>query len=257
MINVLDRAYEHPLPLEEGASMPLAGGIMQYGHQCGMVWGGALAAGAEAYRLHGPGPKAETAAVIAAQRLLEAFRASNKGVNCLEITGTDLKSAMQSIKYFLFKGGVIGCFRMAARSAPIVFNAIDAALSEEPVQVPSPPVSCTAILAGKMGASDLQTVMAAGLAGGIGLCGGACGALGAAIWITVMRVSEEEEKKPDYKDPRALALIDRFQESTDMKFECSEIVGRKFENVDDHAGYLRDGGCSELIEELATAVTAE
>ena len=52
-------------------------------------------------------------------------------------------------------------------------------------------------------------------------------------------------------NPRAGDAIDRFLESTDFEFECSEIVGRKFENVDDHADYLRDGGCSEIIEALA------
>ena len=31
--------------------MPLAGGFMGYGYQCGMLWGAALAAGAQAYRL--------------------------------------------------------------------------------------------------------------------------------------------------------------------------------------------------------------
>ena len=41
---------------------------------------------------------------------------------------------------------------------------------------------------------------------------------------------------------------------TDNTFECSGIVGRKFENVHDHAGYLSEGGCSELIEGLAAAV---
>lgn len=46
--------------------MPFAGGIMQRGYQCGMIWGAALAAGAEAHRLHGPGPQAETAAIMAA-----------------------------------------------------------------------------------------------------------------------------------------------------------------------------------------------
>ena len=46
--------------------------------------------------------------------------------------------------------------------------------------------------------------------------------------------------------------IDRFVESADYEFECSEIVGRKFENIGDHAGYLRDVGCSEIIEALAT-----
>lgn len=42
-----------------------------------------------------------------------------------------------------------------------------------------------------------------------------------------------------------------FEERASMFFECSEIVGRKFEDIDDHAGYLREGGCSELIEVLA------
>jgi len=46
--------------------------------------------------------------------------------------------------------------------------------------------------------------------------------------------------------------IDRFIRSTDFKYECSEIVGRRFENIGDHAGYLRDGGCSEIIEVLAS-----
>ena len=43
-----------------------------------------------------------------------------------------------------------------------------------------------------MGESDIHAVMASGLAGGIGLCGGACGALGAAIWILGMKIGKEE-----------------------------------------------------------------
>ena len=39
--------------------------------------------------------------------------------------------------------------------------------------------------------------------------------------------------------------------SADYELECADIVGRKFENVDDHAGYLRDGGCSKIIDVLA------
>ncbi len=39
--------------------MPMAGELEQMGFQCGQLWGAALAAGAEAYRLFGPGPRAE------------------------------------------------------------------------------------------------------------------------------------------------------------------------------------------------------
>jgi len=158
---------------------------------------------------------------------------------------------MQVVRYFLIKGGPIGCMRMAARYAPVAFSEINSALSEKHIEAPSPPVSCTAMLAQKMGVSDMHMVMAAGFAGGIGLSGGACGALGAAIWIIGMNSSKERVGKIDFKDPRALDAIDRFLKCTDYEFECSEIVGRRFENIDDHAGYLRDGGCSKIIEVLA------
>ena len=233
--------------------MPLAGGIMQHGYQCGMIWGATLAAGAQAYRLLGPGPQAETAAVNAAQRLVESFRARNKNINCQEITNIDKSSStMQMIMYFLIKGGTIGCMRMAAKYAPVAFSEINTALSEKHIEAPSPPVSCAAMLAQKMGVSDMHTVMAAGFAGGIGLCGGACGALGAAIWIIGMNSSKEGPVKIDFKNPKAIETIERFMKCTDFEFECSKIVGRKFENIHDHACHLRDGGCSKIIEVLAT-----
>ncbi|MCD4827934.1 MAG: C-GCAxxG-C-C family protein [Candidatus Cloacimonetes bacterium] len=252
LCNVLDRAFEHPLKLEEHASMPLAGGIMQRGYQCGMLWGAALAAGAQAYRLHGPGPQAETGAIVAAQRLVESFLARNKSIDCFEITDTKWHSSMQVLRYFI-KGGPIGCFHMATKYAPAAFSEINAALSETHIEPPSPPVSCAAMLARKVGASDMHTVMAAGFAGGIGLCGGGCGALGAAIWIIGMNSGQGRAANIDFKDPKALDAIERFLKCTGDKFECSEIVGRRFENVDDHAGYMRDGGCAAIIE----ALTAE
>jgi hypothetical protein len=233
--------------------MPFAGGIMQHGYQCGMIWGATLAAGAEAYRLYGKVPEAEARAITAAQRLVESFRALNDNINCLEITDIDKSSStMQMIKFFLVKGGSIGCMRMAAKYAPVAFSEINTALSERIVETPALPVSCAAMVAQKMGASDMHTVMAAGFAGGIGLCGGACGALGAAIWLIALKSGKAAEGKIDFKDPRAKNAIDRFVKCTDFKFECSEVVGRKFENIDDHAGYLRDGGCSKLIEVLAS-----
>jgi len=234
--------------------MPFAGGMLQHGFQCGMIWGATLAAGAQAYRLLGPGPQAEAQAIIAAQRLVESFRTCNNYINCLEITDIDKSSSTtQMIMYFLIKGGSIGCFRMAARYAPVAFSEINAALSEKHTEAPSPPVSCAAMLAQEMGVSDLHAVMVAGFAGGIGLCGGACGALGAAIWISRMNSIKERGGKVDFNDPGAIDTIDRFVKCTDFEFECSKIVGRKFKNIDDHAGYLRDGGCSKIIEVLANS----
>jgi len=57
--------------------------------------------------------------------------------------------------------------------------------------------------------------------------------------------------KVEFNSPEATEAIDRLLQSSDGEFECSKIVGRKFEDVADHAGYLRDGGCSKIIEALA------
>ncbi len=238
---------------EEQAAMPFAGGIMQHGYQCGMIWGATLAAGAQAYRLFGRGPQAETRAITAAQSLVESFRSRNNNINCLQITGLDKSSStMQVINYFLIEGGTISCMRMAVGYAPRAFNVINTAFSDEDIRVPSPPVNCASIVAQKMDVSDMQKVMVAGFAGGIGLCGGACGALGAAIWIIGMNSLKEGVNKTDFKNPRALDAIDRFIKCTDNEFQCAKIVGRRFMDVDDHAAYLRNGGCSKIFEALAT-----
>jgi Putative redox-active protein (C_GCAxxG_C_C) len=255
-MSVVDGSFDHPLKIEEKASAPLAGGIMQQGYQCGMLWGAALAAGAQAYQRLGPGPDAEVEALVTAQRLVESFQARNKEINCSDIIQLEWKSTSQSkfqkqiLKFFL-RGGPINCFRMAADYAQAAYNEINTPLSGEPAEAHSGPVSCTAVLARQMGLSDLHAVMAAGLAGGIGLSGGACGALGAAIWILGMDSLQGGDGKIGFTPPGAEDALERFLESADYEFECSKIVGRMFANAADHADYLRAGGCSGIIEALA------
>jgi hypothetical protein len=249
---VLNCAFDHPLPREECAVMPLAGGIMQRGYQCGMIWGAALAAGAQAYRLLGEGPEAEAQAVAAARKLMETFRAQNGATDCFDLTEIDdSSSTMDMVVYFLLKGGVVRCFAGAARYASAAKDAIDATLSEHHGDAPPAPVSCAAVLARRMGASGMHPVMAAGFAGGIGLSGGGCGALAAAIWIIGMNHLGEGNAKLDFKNPRTLELVDRFLARTGHEFECSKISGRRFESLDDHAAFLRGGGCSQVIDALA------
>ena len=229
---------------------------MQHGYQCGMIWGAALAAGAQAYRVYGPGPEAESKTILASQRIVESFRKNNDHINCLEITEIDKSStAMDMIVYFLIKGGTIGCFKRAAKYAPIAYNEINETFSEENSQVSSYPVSCAAILAEKIGESEEHITMVSGLAGGIGLCGGACGVLGAGIWLYILKKTKNEDYKIDYKDPLAFELIDTFLKTTDYKFECSEIVGKKFENIQEHSEFLHNGGCSEIINALTSKIS--
>jgi len=251
-MSVVDDSYGEPLRFEEEASAPFAGGILNHGFQCGMLWGAALAAGAQAYRRCGPGPAAESMAISAAERLLDCFPTKNNHINCIDVTSFDMKETSGVFK-FLVKGGPIGCFRLAARYAPIARNEIDEAFADGEVGAPETPVSCAAVLAKKMGASDMHATMAAGFAGGIGLSGGACGALGAAIWITIMNRNKEGGASADYMSPEAMEVIDRFAEASEYEFECSEIVGRQFADVADHADYMCAGGCSKIIEALAAA----
>ena len=137
LLRVLNNAFDRSLKTEEKAAMPLAGGIVQHGYQCGMIWGASLAAGAQAYRLLGAGPRAEAKAIIVAQRLVESFRILNRDINCLEITGIDKSSsAIQMINYFVIQGGTISCFRKAARYAQISFGEINTALSKNHFEVP-------------------------------------------------------------------------------------------------------------------------
>ncbi|PWB70622.1 hypothetical protein C3F09_08880, partial [candidate division GN15 bacterium] len=81
----------------------------------------------------------------------------------------------------------------------------------------------------------------------------ACGALGAAIWIRLVKCQKEAGAKITFNDPRAADTIDRFLKCTNYEFECSTIVGRKFASVDDHAEFVRCGGCAKVLEALAAA----
>lgn len=251
---MLDHAMDNTLPPEEHASKHLAGGLANHGYQCGMPWGAALFAGAEAYRLHGTGPQAEASAITSAKRVVESFRSFTKNrINCYDITGLDLtgniRLTRESMK-FLVKGGPLYCLLLLRKYTRSTYAGIQSNPPEMPETTPSPPVSCAALVAQKAGASEMQAVMAAGFAGGIGLSGGGCGALGAAVWIIGMNSGEEEPNKK-VGNEKINETFDKFTKHTESKIECSAIVERQFESIADHAAYLHGGGCGEIIELLA------
>jgi hypothetical protein len=257
-MSVLDHAMGSPSTLEEHATVPLAGGVANYGYQCGMLWGAALAAGAQAYRIHGPGPQAETEAVVASQKIVASFRSRTKNeINCAEITDMNFKEKFRLTKLlkFFIKGGPVGCLTMSARCSRQAFGDINASLLVKHSGAATLPVSCAAALARRMGASNMHAVMAAGFAGGIGLSGGGCGALGAAIWINAMQDCRQDASIKAMITA-AGATVEKFIKNTDFKLECREITGRCFENIIDHADYLRAGGCAKIIELLAAKPTA-
>ena len=86
---LLDREFGYPKENEERAADPLAGGLLQGGDQCGMLWGAALAVGAESFRRHADRDQAIGAAITATQHLVDAFSETAKSVNCRDIIGCD------------------------------------------------------------------------------------------------------------------------------------------------------------------------
>lgn len=251
LFRTLNRAFADPLDHEERATVPLAGGIMGHGYQCGMVWGAALGAGAEAFRRLGSGPRAQAKAIAAAQRVLGSFFALNQTIECSQITKFEWgrQSALQTAG-FLLTGGPVRCFRMAGRYPSEAFGGIEAVLSEDHDEALPAPVGCAALVAHRMGASDAHIVTAAGLAGGIGLSGSGCGALGAAIWLLGLESLEKGAKRISYKPEKAQEMVERFLRCTGGEFECAKITGRRFDGVADHAAFIRNGGCAEIIETL-------
>lgn len=236
---------------------------MNYGYQCGLLWGAALAAGAQAYRDYGPGEQAEAEALLITEKLVKLFRERNKNqINCYEISEMSFKgnNETRQILKFLLKGGPIGCLGMAAGYTQQAYNEIYAAQPDPSLQKKSPPVSCASLLVERIGYAGLHPVMAAGLAGGIGLSGGSCGALGAAIWLIGLNQIESGGNKmlwisEDFQ-ARANNAVEQFIQAAN-EFECAEIVGREFDDLPDHAAYLADGGCAEIIETLASVVNQE
>lgn len=49
--------------------------------------------------------------------------------------------------------------------------------------------------------------------------------------------------------------MERFLKASRHTFECSEIVGRRFVDVADHAAHLRGGGCAKILEALSIGPT--
>lgn len=237
---------------EVKAAAMLAGGILQHGYQCGMIWGASLAAGARAHALFGPGAQAEVSAIRASQALVDTFREKHGTINCLDITDIDLNaSGMKMFVYFVLKAGTIRCMHASGWYANRALRRISDVLGAPALPAPEPPVSCAAMLAERTGLSPRHRVMAAGFAGGIGLSGGACGALAASVWIKGMQLYRNPGTRVDFADPAVRELIDSFLPVTGYEFECDRIVGRRFESVEDHSAHLQAGGCRAILDALA------
>ncbi len=105
----------------------------------------------------------------------------------------------------------------------------------------------------KAGGNNKEAVLAAGFAGGIGLSGNACGALGAAIWYKTLHWCRNNPKKtpPFFKNPEIKSILEQHELLTNKEYNCKTISGQTFKTPDEHSHYIVNGGCQKRISILA------
>ena len=255
--HILNREFGQADEMAELASNPLAGGIMNQGHQCGMIWGAALAVGAEAYRRYEDKDLATAVAVTAVQHVVESFEKRSDTVNCKEILGYSLSNVFGLVRLMLattLQGRDNSkCFILADEWAPEAIQAGKEGLKDASVELTQKPISCASEVVRRMGASEKEAMMVAGFAGGLGLSGEGCGALSAAIWWkTIQWCRENPGKLPPYINYKTgKQVLKTFNEITGSEMRCHDITGKRFDTIDEHSDFIQKGGCKALIEALA------
>lgn len=252
LLYILNREFGHKQEIEVRAAEPLAGGNMQNGYQCGLLWGAALAVGAEAFRRFDNPHQATAVAIIAAQHIMESFKNRTGSVDCIDVTETDWHDKI-SIAKFMLTGKFLSCFKLIDAWAPEAIKAAHEGLSLGSANPPQGALSCASEVARRMKASQEQILMVAGLAGGMGLSGGGCGALGAAVWLNTTKWYSEDERKSTLSNPYAKKTLGAFQKATDYEFSCEKITGQRFETIEQHTDFIKSGGCERLISTLAVS----
>ncbi len=246
---ILNREFGHPKEQEEIAIDPMAGGILQQGYQCWMLWGAYMVLGADSLRRSENLNHAIGLAIKSTQYVMDSFKKRAKSIECADITNTDFSNKWSFAKYML-SGKFYGCFKLAGRWAPEAIKAAHEGLSQK-VEYKTPPLSCASEVVKKMGGTKEEMAMVAGFAGGMGLSGDACGALVASIWKTKLDAVREGNIKTTISDPVSQQVVDAFYKETDYEIECSAICGKRFTNIDEHTEFIKSGGCSKLIQVLS------
>lgn len=254
--HILNYEFENTDEEKEKASDLLAGGLLSTGHQCGMLWGVSLAVGAESYRRFGNSSQAITTSITVIQNILKSFTERTGTINCREITGCNLKSVFGMMKMMagiLVKGIKNNvCFNLAGNWAPEAVDAANKGFSEI-TNNSTPQISCASEVLKKSGASEEEIITVSGFAGGMGLSGNACGALGAVVWLRSLRWIKNNpgKKMPYFRNPESAKILKSFNSETNSEILCRKICGKNFETPEQHSEFINNGGCAKLINILA------
>ncbi len=254
LCRVLNKGFDHPLELEEKASELLAGGILSRGYQCGQVWGSAL-------------PRVRRRAGSWARVRMPRPRGRRRPA-----AHGDLPSSLRELRLSLHHPRRL---RRGGRRA--VDQGRGPVLPQERLEVlpHGRAVRRRGVRRDRrrpfrganrrsLPTSELRVPRGAEH----GRLGSACGHGGRACGRHRaergrLRGAGSGALAPRHGRQGARGGQGRLQErqspgadrpvrgETGSRFECADIVGRRFESIDDHAAFLRDGGCANLIELLA------
>jgi C_GCAxxG_C_C family probable redox protein len=256
MFHLLNHEFDNVKLPEEKASDMLAGGIAQKGHQCGMLWGGSLAIGTEAFRKFNDKNMAIAATINASKLLVDSFQKRTHTVNCRDISKVDWENKFDFAIYMLktiAHGFVFSpCFNLIVKWTPEAIQTANKGLTEN-IHYNEPCISCSTEVVKKMGSTEEESIMVAGFAGGIGLSGNACGALGAAIWYKMLDWGKKNPGKSQsfLNNQDVKKILRTFYMQTDSEMLCNKICNKSFNTIDEHSDYIKNGGCKNIIEALS------
>ena len=142
------------------------------------------------------------------------------------------------------------CFNLAENWLPEAIQSAKEGLSQERISTNKKTISCATEVAKRMGATNEEMCMVAGFAGGLGLSGNACGGLSTAIWMNSLKWIKEHPDKSAFKNKKAKATLKAFNKETNSEMLCQKICGRTFKTIDEHSEFIKNGGCSNIINAL-------
>ncbi|MBW8009621.1 MAG: hypothetical protein FVQ83_00070 [Chloroflexi bacterium] len=241
------------------------GGFCTLAMPCGLLTGGALTAGFIARDRFDNEKMRTAAALYTTIQLTKAHPETTGSVNCIEITNVSFQTLGGRLRYIQEGKGRM-CGRLHLRWAPKAHDLIDNALTEfskheKPKGCENCAVQTLKKTVSAAGMREEDTVLAAGLAGGVGLLGNVCGTLAAGVFaISVNHYQGQTNNKRDSKIRGALQEISghgRKDSGTQLRLAfkgqfgselCNQIIQREFQSIVDHSEFIEQGGCKDVID---------
>lgn len=259
------------------AAFPLAGGALNAGSTCGVVSGGCLGLALARAGALSSGKPTDVEAVYREFRDYTRWFETHFGSTlCSERTGMDFSSQPGLSDVILMGKMITRCVTHTGRAVDHIVVAVGSA--KAPSEGNSAKGLCAApVLEGMREDTDVRDpdleTASTGLDGGVGLSGGLCGALAAALMvlggemgidprkagvIATMKASSEGISRGHEVSGRRTVfsvgtpLVHRFKEEFGS-LECREITGRSFSGLEDLRTYLESSAKCDAVKDWCVA----